>query len=111
MAALYRAGPLLHQHCCSLITFHSHAVWYSQVLARVTCHPRLALLLAGVQAAPTEDISHEDRLKELHAAREQVAELIYDKYPNPILLRIGWHDAASYDKVRAARQPANHEHE
>lgn len=36
---------------------------------------------------------------ELRAARDEIADLIRSKDCNPILIRLGWHDAGTYDKV------------
>lgn len=38
---------------------------------------------------------------ELRAARDEIADLIRSKECNPILIRLGWHDAGTYDKVCA----------
>lgn len=36
---------------------------------------------------------------ELQAAKAEIIELIKSKYCNPILIRLGWHDAGTFDKV------------
>lgn len=36
---------------------------------------------------------------ELRAARDEISDLIQSKYCNPILIRLGWHDAGTFDKV------------
>eukprot|EP00270_Netrium_digitus_P005050 TRINITY_DN16566_c0_g1_i1.p1 TRINITY_DN16566_c0_g1~~TRINITY_DN16566_c0_g1_i1.p1 ORF type:complete len:353 (+),score=63.69 TRINITY_DN16566_c0_g1_i1:62-1120(+) len=38
-------------------------------------------------------------VEELKGAREAVKELIKSKYCTPILIRLGWHDAGTYDKA------------
>lgn len=39
------------------------------------------------------------RVEQLRAAKAAVAELIKSTSANPILVRLGWHDAGTYDKV------------
>jgi L-ascorbate peroxidase len=39
-------------------------------------------------------------VSELRAAKQEISELIQSKYCNPILIRLGWHDAGTFDKVR-----------
>lgn len=38
-------------------------------------------------------------MSELRAARADLEELIRSASCNPILIRLGWHDAGTYDKV------------
>jgi hypothetical protein len=40
---------------------------------------------------------------ELRAARDEVAQLIRNTSSNPILIRLGWHDAGTFDKVCVGR--------
>jgi hypothetical protein len=49
-----------------------------------------------VQAAVQSPVN----VSELRAAKQEVSELIQSKYCNPILIRLGWHDAGTFDKVR-----------
>lgn len=43
-------------------------------------------------------------LDQLRGARAAVAELISKTSSNPILVRLGWHDAGTYDQVSKNRQ-------
>lgn len=44
-------------------------------------------------------------VSELRAAKQEVSELIQSKYCNPILIRLGWHDAGTFDKNVAGAWP------
>jgi catalase (peroxidase I) len=57
--------------------------------------PRYARLLQ-VRAAVQAPVN----VVELRAARDEIKELIQSKYCNPILIRLGWHDAGTFDKVQ-----------
>ena len=63
----------------------------------VTDHPAVSPMpqVRAGMSAPASAAS------ELRAAREEVEELIRKTSSNPILIRLGWHDAGTFDKVRA----------
>ncbi|RDY09519.1 L-ascorbate peroxidase T, chloroplastic, partial [Mucuna pruriens] len=49
----------------------------------------------GTVTAPKSFASDPDQLK---SAREDIKELLSSKFCHPILIRLGWHDAGTYDK-------------
>lgn len=66
----------------------------SSAALRPVAAPRARLLqvrAAGVSSAPPS-------AAELRAARVEVAQLIRQTSSNPILIRLGWHDAGTFDK-------------
>lgn len=65
--------------------------------ARPTAASRLRVRVVKVACAASAD--------ELRAARSDIEALIRSTNCNPILIRLGWHDAGTYDKVRGCSTP------
>jgi len=44
---------------------------------------------------------------QLKEAKKLITELLHEKKPHPVLIRLAWHDSGTYDKV-SSRQPMAH---
>lgn len=73
---------------------------WSPLLSHSSLHQKISFIPASsggfsTVAAPKSFASDPDQLK---SAREDIKKLLETKYCHPILVRLGWHDAGTYDK-------------
>eukprot|EP00878_Enallax_costatus_P000648 GHUV01000754.1.p1 GENE.GHUV01000754.1~~GHUV01000754.1.p1 ORF type:complete len:315 (+),score=72.36 GHUV01000754.1:228-1172(+) len=71
---------------------HSRPCTASTGSAAARCRVRV------VKVSATATLQVDQRVKELQAARDDIKALIRSKNCNPILIRLGWHDAGTYDQ-------------
>lgn len=65
-------------------------------LAPVKKTPKLVTTRKAIPGVATQAIASDPT--ELRAAREDVKKILKEKHCHPILIRLGWHDAGTYDK-------------
>ncbi|KAL0314329.1 UNVERIFIED_CONTAM: L-ascorbate peroxidase S, chloroplastic/mitochondrial [Sesamum angustifolium] len=89
--------PLSYRFSLSLSSVRSSPLLSRLFLPQKSSPGRFSSRRIGYSTVPSPRCSASDP-EQLRSAREDIKELLKTKYSHPILVRLGWHDAGTYNK-------------
>ncbi|KAK4391060.1 L-ascorbate peroxidase T, chloroplastic [Sesamum angolense] len=91
------ATPLSYRFSLSLSSVRSSPLLSRLFLPQKSSPGRFSSRRIGYSTVPSPKCSASEP-EQLRSAREDIKELLKTKYSHPILVRLGWHDAGTYNR-------------